>query len=615
MSPNRYTEKGYRLPYEVDPERVGYCIPIPEDPNHQRAFLGALYELTWARNWENDGTDKGLLASRVWKEIYFQVEDELGRVTCEGEERRCVEYPNTASFIQYSPNDPRVSPDLVPQGYASPPWYYATPASNLAYGSLDGDIITTFERQPITPLIPTITDPEEIWPTITLNLVGAGTVRVYFRNLLLGGTVIVQRSDNLLLLETFELNKDVPAFPPELNTSVIQEYEFDSPGVHWLKFHVVPGFDVSELPITYGAGIEKVELCGFVTEDTTMDCCDDILQALEQLRLQGASQENWQRKTAYDGQPDSIHIQAPTITFNQQEAAPTGPEQALRDTALCAAVTQYVYNRVAAAMYALAAAAGLALGGGGALVVFGGPLGWVVGGIIAIVGALTMDALEQASENTDALQEIICKLYDALDGVTINQANFTSAINGLTAAPGDQETILSCLQAHPSALENWLYFLDLLGSGYDAAQGGVSVDCDCSDPCAFAYDFETNQNSGPWTVIKGVFRPTGIRGQLESNFELDVQIDMPDGCSPYGICIEANQNSGSQSDQFHVYIRETSGGPWVDTTWAFSVPAYTRDTYCSEPSYSMPATIYGLRIAYSQTSAPRLCEVTIQEEP
>lgn len=67
----------YILPEVIDPDRISVCVPVPDDDNHRRAFLGALYSLTYSRNWERDAEHNAALVSRVWTEIYEIVSERL----------------------------------------------------------------------------------------------------------------------------------------------------------------------------------------------------------------------------------------------------------------------------------------------------------------------------------------------------------------------------------------------------------------------------------------------------------------------------------------------------------------------------------------------------------
>jgi hypothetical protein len=72
------TDGGWRLPAVIDPPtRIGVCVPVPDEPEHRRAFLGALLELARWWNWQRDPARRGREAARVWFEIWRQVQEAL----------------------------------------------------------------------------------------------------------------------------------------------------------------------------------------------------------------------------------------------------------------------------------------------------------------------------------------------------------------------------------------------------------------------------------------------------------------------------------------------------------------------------------------------------------
>lgn len=268
----------YLLPDTIDPDRVGVCVQVPDDPNHIRAFLGALHELTWARNWGNDGTDTGLQVSRVWTDVYDDVSAKIGETVCEESEVSCKSYPNTAPFIQYFPNDPRYTPDLTPEGYIAPPWYFATTASNFFLGTHDGDIVTSIDRFPIGSL-PTIIPPGG-FPRIrvNVNVQAGGVVRVYLRNMFDGGFVQTTVDDDILTLQFHDVLRDVVSIPPETSPQVLFEWTFQEAGVHYIDLIALTNVNDAIPFVFHGAAIERVEICGeaqelpYVTNVEVVDC-------------------------------------------------------------------------------------------------------------------------------------------------------------------------------------------------------------------------------------------------------------------------------------------------------------------------------------------------------
>jgi hypothetical protein len=251
-----------------------------------------------------------------------------------------------------------------------------------------------------------------------------------------------------------------------------------------------------------------------------MDCCDQILNAIQ---TSTAALQNTLRGQLYDGTPGSVNPSAPGHTFSQNEEGVI-TDNVDRLTALCLAVKQYVYNRVLFAMYALAAASGAAIGIGGGLIIVGGPLAWIVGAVAAVVGALGMQALTDAANDQEALDEMICQLYEMLDGVPITQDNFTAALGALSASTANEQTILTCLLWNPDITANYLYFIDLLGAGYQQAQAGADNDC-CDDlTCEFdfavsGYGMEVRNGSRtPGEGYKNTSNDVGWELFIQKNF-------------------------------------------------------------------------------------------------
>jgi len=85
------------LPDIVDPPRICFMVPVPNDRKHIAAFRGALLNLASARHWQDDIDHTALLVAAVWQEIYDEV-----NMTC------CDECPETRTTEdgqqQYSPD-------------------------------------------------------------------------------------------------------------------------------------------------------------------------------------------------------------------------------------------------------------------------------------------------------------------------------------------------------------------------------------------------------------------------------------------------------------------------------------------------------------------------------
>ena len=275
-------ERGYLFPAVIDPPQISVCVPVPDDVNHRRAFLAALNELARPHSWQWDGGVNPSGPALVWADIFDVVSARLGVEMCDSEPINCREYPNTAPFIQYFPNDPRFTPDLVPAGYLFPPWYFATAASNLTYGTFPGDIVTSLDRFPPGSL-PTIL-PASGLPRcrVNVNVIGGAEVRVYIRNMVAGSLVQSTVDDDILTISFWDVTKDLISIPAETGDQVIFEHVFETGGAHHIDLIVVPKTN-DEIPfIFHGAAIEHVEICGEIVHVPTynLTCADGVIQLL-----------------------------------------------------------------------------------------------------------------------------------------------------------------------------------------------------------------------------------------------------------------------------------------------------------------------------------------------
>lgn len=72
----------FPLPSVVNPsERVSVCVPVPDDPGHRQAFLGAIYSLARARSWADDPAFPAKPVADVWAAIWADVSDQLAERT------------------------------------------------------------------------------------------------------------------------------------------------------------------------------------------------------------------------------------------------------------------------------------------------------------------------------------------------------------------------------------------------------------------------------------------------------------------------------------------------------------------------------------------------------
>jgi len=65
----------YVLPAVVNPSTsTCYAVPVPDDPQHLAAFMGAIYGLSKPYEWQNDPAHTAIDVGAVWREIFDNLE-------------------------------------------------------------------------------------------------------------------------------------------------------------------------------------------------------------------------------------------------------------------------------------------------------------------------------------------------------------------------------------------------------------------------------------------------------------------------------------------------------------------------------------------------------------
>lgn len=77
---------GYELPETINPDTITFCITVPDEDIHLRAFWGAMWTLTRAYNWANDDEHTALEVATVWRDLWFLNHDNW-------RERECMDDP------------------------------------------------------------------------------------------------------------------------------------------------------------------------------------------------------------------------------------------------------------------------------------------------------------------------------------------------------------------------------------------------------------------------------------------------------------------------------------------------------------------------------------------
>lgn len=286
-------------------------MSIPDALEYRAAFWGQVWQLGEERFWEqrSPSDERNVIAAQMWRDLLEPVRELFDTdATCDLT-NTCQSYPNTASFIQYFPNDPRYTPDLIGEGYNAPAWYFATLAAQVAYGAFAGDIITTIDRLPAGSL-PDIL-PASGLPRFRVHVFGEGTIRLHLRNMVQGSLIQITTDDDTFSVQFVDVSKDIFSVPPETEPEIVIDRQITGPGAHHIDCIVVSWVN-DQFPFLYhGGGLISVELCGVIpnpqADNFMLRVTDGILEQYD------ISTDTWE---AVDDGYRFISTVPPTITGN-----------------------------------------------------------------------------------------------------------------------------------------------------------------------------------------------------------------------------------------------------------------------------------------------------------
>jgi len=225
----------------------------------------------------------------------------------------------------------------------------------------------------------------------------------------------------------------------------------------------------------------------------------------------------------YDGTPTSINPSAPTTTWDY-----SGSDDGKQ--ALCAALMAFVYQfaRAQADSVRAGQVGGLvAVALIAALLIPGLNIFFVVGAAIAVLLGLgtigvTTEVAIQALTDTAALDEVVCYMRDMLQGFSVDEATWSSCLASYPFASGSHAAIVADFLKATLAT-NYLTFLNIIGTGFDAVTDGETVPaCPCDGP------------PPRYVIVNGL--PTYFPDQTETFIDYDGDWDVWEvysGSSPF----------------------------------------------------------------------------------
>lgn len=279
------------------------CVPlyIPANSDYVGLLVGAIRSLTYDVHYMRDEARSAVtVREQFLQRTLLPLIDALENGQCG--EPHCIDFPSNDPIITYYPQNPFTEPSLVPSGYLTPPftrWADFIPlVPDWLQDWLAGQLteLTGYEANDIIvdiSSLPLQADWNDIlsgsMPQISIAVSGVGTMKLHLLNFPLGGRAIITVDTQPNIADIFlgilgqaessiELNRDLIALPIESNSVIIHEVEINTYGNHTVYITFVPVIDDSSIPINFGGGLRKIELCGFgvspmIVEDIRLNNC------------------------------------------------------------------------------------------------------------------------------------------------------------------------------------------------------------------------------------------------------------------------------------------------------------------------------------------------------
>lgn len=286
-------------------------------------------------------------------------------------------------------------------------------------------------------------------------------------------------------------------------------YDWDTISVYGNqgKLYCLTDFQAAWLQanVPYIAWSTRWENCPCTDEDLSqfaseleyalMACIDIQPWQLDYLYNQGITDTLATFNNDWDGMnPSSINPDSPDDFYS-------GDGSLERNEALCLACKLYVYSYLQNWKAQVEAILGIAVVAG--FLVSIAPFGGLIA--VTIVSGLLLAAQNylNAITDEDAVDEVICCMYNNLLGQAIGATAFENSLLGCAFTPlSNEELIREILQSDIQNFDNLLAFYNTLGQAYTYTSQGIS-DCPCNVEVTYYLELDLTVTQGNTTVDSG----------------------------------------------------------------------------------------------------------------
>ena len=562
----RKTGKIIPLDYDAVAGEYEDASPVCLSHRDKAILLSQLQYAKWRARWERDGRgvfDEEWSTIKQW--VTSLIAKLLGFDEC-GQRRECTDYPPHSSMIDIAPADPFVNPEYIPAGWAYPPFWVS--AGDLpiwsAVGIQAGDLITDITRFPGGgfPPAPIIGG----FARFRVTVQAGDELEIHLLGFPGAGYVWIQKDENPLTLETYDLNVDVVNIPPELGELTIWEWHVEgSEGeAHVVDVTFMPSFGDELIPFRYGGGLRKITICRDVPESE--ECMlEDVWQGEEN------PCELWKRVDGEDMQFANLALCAPSYRLgeNGMEVSNDGgetwesvelPEVQARNgtsennrciaSANAAAVLQAMHYEVCSKYSATVPVLWIATAIAAFLLsLFGGVIG--AAAFVSVIAPLLLysSALTNTAFDSAVYEELKCILFcAATDNDGIVEFDFEQVQAEVTSRYS-VANIWNVIGVYLLVVDAWQGGAE--GLKRAGATTSVTTDtCECVDcPGEWCRRYTFFGTTDGWTLERGTITANGIDGvYVNSQTTENVQMSLTFGTTrvnAFAIDYDKSANSGA----------------------------------------------------------------------
>lgn len=561
-------KKGFILPEQIDGhELVCVQIKIPNVPEYRQAFFGHIWQLARFFVWEqtDDADLLSVEAAEYWSQILHEHMHLLDEDCGEPTSVHCQDFFPTSPRIEWNPVSPYEPDAELPPGYIYHPWTIVTsPSIGTFLGFQVGDVFTDLSKLPVGFVGNPLEAPFFNWPRFRITgLNGVGTVKIHLLNIIQGGGCLITVDDDInpLTWTLLELNRDEIRLPPETTPVIIVEREITTPGEHHIDVTFLPQVDDTLIPLFFGGGLHKIEICGFGVDEMS-PCCPDEIQEQRAARRQQSRLYNHSLELLDDGESVTSYAPNAPADFSAGTAMATN---------LCTLIENFIFECMVARTQQTADIVSPIMDLPNYNPLFGAV-------IFEGLGNIVLGHMNELISDQAARSKVACCMYDALQGQPVEFSFWEDSLNDCDFDFPSSEAEIAGIVGANLTIENFRAFVRELSVQVPGGEAGNNCACDCTVPPSMFIGTMVDNGGGSYTLTSEdyTYAHSVLYGQPERIGWPTIRYTLPGCCTIISGTVDDAGTGGSLIGYYvdcddGVYEAPGVYFPPLDTSYKFYV--------------------------------------------